>query len=259
MYFSIDELLPLVRDRPILYDTSDRRYRDREIVAGLWREIASILNATDTECKEKWHHLRSNFMRERRRMREKPPEQGFYKRWAYYDDLEFLVPYITPRKSSSNFHDIFEDKPSVEAEVLPEHLPSPIKVKAEVPTEGLSQNSTSPLEAANSASSCSVANDYPKQFAQPENIHSRPKKRLRKCGMATSAVNSGSADSRLIDELKKLREKTSAEENDPDRLFLLSLLSMMRELLPADKMDIRIEIHKVFQRKLYPQRPSKSE
>ncbi|KAK7085940.1 hypothetical protein SK128_002389 [Halocaridina rubra] len=259
MQLSLDDLIPLVRKCPILYDTSDRRYRDREFVAGLWREIAAILNTTDTECKEKWHYLRSNFMKERRRMQEKPSEQGFFKRWAYYDEMEFLVPYITPRKSSSDFHDIFEDKPSVEAEVLPEHLPTPIKLMAEVPTEGLSQNATSPLEAANSSSSCSVANDYSEHFSQPENMHSRPKKRLRKCGMATSEVNSSSADSRLIDVLKKLREKMNAEENDPDRMFLLSLLSMMRQILPADKMDTMIEIHKVFQRKLYPQRPSKSE
>jgi hypothetical protein len=56
-------------------------------------------------------------------------------------------------------------------------------------------------------------------------------------------------DFRFLDELKKLREKSTTDENDPDRFFLLSLLPMMKQLSPADNMNIKIEILETFRRK----------
>jgi hypothetical protein len=60
---------------------------------------------------------------------------------------------------------------------------------------------------------------------------------------------------RFLDQLKKLREKSTADENDLDRLFLLSLLPMMKQLSPADNMNIKIEIQEAFRRKLSPPPP----
>ena len=61
-------------------------------------------------------------------------------------------------------------------------------------------------------------------------------------------------DMRIRDELEQLREQASAQnDNNPDHHFLLSLLPMMKQLLPIDNKDIRIEICEAFRKKMFVQ------
>ena len=39
-------LINLVRERPPIYDPSDRRHRDRDVIAALWKEVAAALKCT---------------------------------------------------------------------------------------------------------------------------------------------------------------------------------------------------------------------
>lgn len=60
-------------------------------------------------------------------------------------------------------------------------------------------------------------------------------------------------DGQIVGELQKLREQAvckNENESDPDRQFLLSLLPLMKQLSPIDSIDIKIEIHQAFRRKL---------
>lgn len=56
------------------------------------------------KCKGKWHHLRSNFMREKREINVIPSGSANTKtrRWVYYDAMQFVIPHVTPRPASSN-------------------------------------------------------------------------------------------------------------------------------------------------------------
>ncbi|MPC55457.1 hypothetical protein E2C01_049392 [Portunus trituberculatus] len=55
------------------------------------------------ECKNKWRHLRNNFTRERRKNNENPSgsDNAQTRRWVYYDAMQFLIPHVTPRPTSS--------------------------------------------------------------------------------------------------------------------------------------------------------------
>ncbi|XP_042856497.1 transcription factor Adf-1-like [Penaeus japonicus] len=100
----IELLINLVRERPAIYDASDSRHRDRDVIAALWGEVATELKCTEADCKEKWRHLRSNFMREKRKLMKLPSgsASSLTRRWVYYDAMEFLFPHVTPRPTSSS-------------------------------------------------------------------------------------------------------------------------------------------------------------
>ena len=42
----IELLINLVRERPAIYDASDSRHRDRDVIAALWGEVATELKCT---------------------------------------------------------------------------------------------------------------------------------------------------------------------------------------------------------------------
>ena len=43
----LEDLINLVWERLALYDPSDWRHRDRDVIAALWKEVAAKLNSTD--------------------------------------------------------------------------------------------------------------------------------------------------------------------------------------------------------------------
>jgi hypothetical protein len=42
----LEDLINLVRERPALYDPSDSKHRDRDVISALWEEVAAELNCT---------------------------------------------------------------------------------------------------------------------------------------------------------------------------------------------------------------------
>jgi hypothetical protein len=85
--------------------------------------------------------MRSNFMRERRNMKDKSSGAGnnHQKKLVYYDGLEFLIPHLTPRKTTSNFPQTVEENTS-DAEDTLENSPSPSPLTTEEPTMDSSLN-----------------------------------------------------------------------------------------------------------------------
>ncbi|KAG7169932.1 putative Alcohol dehydrogenase transcription factor Myb/SANT-like-containing protein 11 [Homarus americanus] len=39
----VDVLINLFRERPAIYDPTDRSHRDRDVIAALWKEVAAAL------------------------------------------------------------------------------------------------------------------------------------------------------------------------------------------------------------------------
>ncbi|XP_072513492.1 uncharacterized protein [Salminus brasiliensis] len=63
------KLAELVRAHPHLYDRSRRDFKDVQVFANSWREIATELGGDDPiECKTAWSNLRKKFSKARRRM-----------------------------------------------------------------------------------------------------------------------------------------------------------------------------------------------
>ncbi|XP_066953196.1 transcription factor Adf-1-like [Macrobrachium rosenbergii] len=242
MVMEVEFLINLVRERPPIYDPSDRSHRDRDAIAALWKEVAAAMKCTEAECKDKWRHLRSNFMRERRKINVKPSGSANTetRRWVYYDAMQFLIPHVTPRPTSSN-------------------VPTPPDEDTCRETEDASQNSSpsvvietpdnvSPQEAANNTETCEDRSSVNPIL---------PKSKKTGVTKKRSRDAADEMDMRFLEELKQLREQASSQNvDDPDRQFLLSLLPMMKQLSPIDNMDIKIEIYEKFRRKLFKPAPS---
>ncbi|XP_042862630.1 transcription factor Adf-1-like [Penaeus japonicus] len=232
----IELLINLVRERPAIYDASDSRHRDRDVIAALWGEVATELKCTEAACKEKWRHLRSNFMREKRKLMKLPSgsASSLTKRWAYYDAMEFLLPHVTPRPTSSSVPTPMDEDTGHEIEdALRNYSHTPDIVV---------QDNASPLE----GTASEVCNDANAAMPKPASKPSSTKKR--------SMSGEDEMDMHFLNEMKQLREEISSQ-NDPDRQYLLSLLPMMKKLSPSDNIDIRIEICELFRRKLFPAHP----
>ncbi|XP_050724620.1 uncharacterized protein LOC127002580, partial [Eriocheir sinensis] len=188
-------------------------------------------------CKEKWGNLRSNFMREKRKISAKPSGSANTqaRKWVYYDAMTFIIPHVTPRASSSNvrtpphqdtYHDT-EDEPQ-------NHSPCSV-VEA-------SGNAT-PDEAASNIEICENSSTV------------KPMLPILKKPTATKKLKKETEeemDMRFLNELKLLREQTLPQDNnDSDRHFLLSLLPMVKQLSPMDNLDFRIEMQESLRRKIY--------
>lgn len=147
------------------------------------------------------------------------------KKWAYYDMMSFLIPHLTPRNlvAETTPAEIAPGtilKETLDIEGVPQDLP--VSIVQEAPTLGLAIDQQT-------LGSASVT---PRRRGSAGNFKT-PKRACR----GTAA--------------KIAKESSVAEETDSDRLFLLSLLPLMKQLSPADNIDIRIEIHEAFRRRLF--------
>ncbi|XP_070154060.1 uncharacterized protein [Polyergus mexicanus] len=72
-----------------------------------WREIATALNITLAECKNRWIRFRQRFSKERQ-LREQETRSGAGKptkqKWMLYESLTFLARHIPQRKSFSDIN-----------------------------------------------------------------------------------------------------------------------------------------------------------
>ncbi|XP_063887620.1 uncharacterized protein LOC135115069 [Scylla paramamosain] len=200
------------------------------------------MKSTETECKDKWRHLRSNFMRERRNISAKTSGSGNTetRKWVYYDAMQFLIPHETPRPTSSNVPTPPDEDTCHEAEDAPQD--SSPSVVIETP------DNVSPQEAASNTETCEDRSTA-KPILPMSKKTSVTKKRSRD--------TADEIDVRFLEELKLLREQSSTQNvTDPDHQFLLSLLPMMKKLSPSDNMDIKIEIYETFRRKMFKPAPT---
>ncbi|XP_054274375.1 uncharacterized protein LOC128994116 [Macrosteles quadrilineatus] len=94
-----EQLIALVKQQPALYDHSHPAHCNRDVTTRLWSQIAAELDTKDIHCKTKWATLRSNFVREIRRMR--PSEDGsiWPPQWPLFKPLMFLLPFLKTRGS----------------------------------------------------------------------------------------------------------------------------------------------------------------
>ncbi|KAM3960028.1 uncharacterized protein ACR2FA_005952 [Aphomia sociella] len=80
-----------VKKRPCLYDNTQKEYSNAAFTKPAWREIASKLNTTVIDCKEKWRKIRVAFMRSVKQLQsDNPPNRPYW----LADHLQFLLPFM---------------------------------------------------------------------------------------------------------------------------------------------------------------------
>ena len=152
--------------------------------------------------------------------------------------MQFLIPYVTPRSSSSNVPTPPDENTCHETEDATHNSSPSVTIKT---PDNTSQ------EAANNTETCEDRSTV------------KPILPMSKKPGVTKKRNRDTADEvdmHILEELKQLREQASSQNvNDPDHQFLLSLLPMMKQLSPIDNMDIKIEIFEAFRRKMFKPAP----
>ncbi|XP_034089146.1 uncharacterized protein LOC117557421 [Gymnodraco acuticeps] len=96
-----EQLISLIQERPALYDITEKRYANRTVRTGLWREIETQLVLSEKELKRKWDSLRTQYTRYRRLS----PSGSFGalktgRQWIL-TRLQFLEPYTRRRRKES--------------------------------------------------------------------------------------------------------------------------------------------------------------
>ncbi|XP_055640606.1 uncharacterized protein LOC129778005 isoform X2 [Toxorhynchites rutilus septentrionalis] len=216
-------------NRPI-YDASDKNHSNRNVTAALWRNISEEFNIP-VQLRKKWHTLRSNYMRVLRSERNKTPSTGTKTKhlWPYYESLSFLRQCSESKNPSDNmlFSDLayeHENGTAIEQKVAEDNFLTTISYRE----DGLTIKSE-PLEITDSTVSYETASKKRKQ---------------------TGVADDG-GDLQHLAELSNV-ESSLPDENDPDRMFLLSLLPLMKQLTPSDSIDFRLNALTFLKERLNP-------
>ncbi|XP_072932265.1 uncharacterized protein [Epargyreus clarus] len=84
------DLIKEVEKHPILYDKNVKGFNKAKLRDDAWKEVAKVLDVTDTECKKRWRSLRDSFIKLQR-------THGNRTRWPYHHAMRFLIPHLEPR------------------------------------------------------------------------------------------------------------------------------------------------------------------
>lgn len=92
----ITMLIELFQQHAILWDASNKDYKDKFKKHDAWADIAAKLNVPQKEVEIKMHTLRSQFSREKKKIKSTKQtgsgaEEVFKSKWQWYDSLQFLL------------------------------------------------------------------------------------------------------------------------------------------------------------------------
>ncbi|PSN49367.1 hypothetical protein C0J52_12211 [Blattella germanica] len=205
-------------------------------------DIAAAVGVShDKEARSKWQNLRSNYMRERRKIRRLPRGVNLKNviTWPYYNMLSFLGSVIRQKKGG-NDSDIDS---SFDLEEESQHYRDET-AEDEFETKYNIRNS----DDLNDANATDEGNG---KTANSESFTGSSILRKRK-----RANNLGEDNTHKL-YLKRLEKLAAREEedNDPDLMFLRSLLPSIKRLGPLENLEFRGEVIQLLKQKLTPPTP----
>ncbi|XP_054278396.1 uncharacterized protein LOC128996895 [Macrosteles quadrilineatus] len=232
--FDIEHLIRLVEDEPCLWDKKLTEYSDRNFRDRAWRTICERFyqdwdsidvksqDAKVKDLKSKWRNIRDTFMRSLSKSGEPGHKR---KKYIYSEHLEFLLNASDKRQTNN-----------VEKTDPGEELQEDNSMDEDEPTEEQFaytpvQTSYTPVQTSNTPDETLYtpveASYTPISSPPPQPTVTRlEKKKLRT--FQTQLLN-------ILD-----TPKPKQDDQDADRLFLLSLLPDLRSLHDDDKYDFKI-------------------
>lgn len=160
-------------------------------------------------------------MREKRSSKSKPTSQ-----WSYFDIMSFLEPFTELKHTADNIKqeqmsEYFRDKSK--------NRNDPILINQNVVTA----EPTAPITVEKPQSILDVFNNKKDKL-----------KKRKVVEIDEENVQHLEIKSSRIDEIDP--------EQNADKMFLLSLLTSMKQLTPADNMDFKIQVQQILKNKLFP-------
>lgn len=210
-------LIQLIREEPRLWDHRNKAYHNQDIKSELWASIAKKLNLSDVEVKNKWQILRSNYMREKRRLKTIPSgaSEAHNKAtvyWTFFSMMSFLDDSSGMRRKSRI---VKRDSGG---------LDNSTSCKLENLDEGVNSCAT---EDTNSQSDIDLH-----EHVRIPNLNER-------------IIRQSSLDEELdVQYFKQL------ENNDPDLLFFKSLMPQIKQLDSSQNLSFKVEVAQLLLSKL---------
>ncbi|KAH8287280.1 hypothetical protein KR054_005153 [Drosophila jambulina] len=88
------KLIELYEKHSVLWNVSSADYKNKHKKQHAYREITKKLHKSDDEIKTKIHHLRTQFLQEVRRLKQKKCGQSISdnctSKWEFFDALKFI-------------------------------------------------------------------------------------------------------------------------------------------------------------------------
>ncbi|XP_036138237.1 transcription factor Adf-1-like [Monomorium pharaonis] len=85
-----------------LYDKKEKDYKNKNVVENSWQFIGNKLNASSSECRDRWIALRNRFSKERCKLIRSGSGASDQKEWPLMKNLAFLHECVKRRKTFSN-------------------------------------------------------------------------------------------------------------------------------------------------------------
>ncbi|XP_016982214.1 uncharacterized protein LOC108046816 [Drosophila rhopaloa] len=102
------------RSHPVLYDRTNKRFKDKLYVAQIWDQMAHKLGYDATSLRERMTTLRNRYNIEKRRVENGLSTQA--SQWPLFESLQFLGDHIRPRRSFKNMSMKEEDEEPYEVD-----------------------------------------------------------------------------------------------------------------------------------------------
>ncbi|XP_034478995.1 uncharacterized protein LOC117785192 [Drosophila innubila] len=210
MDINVKDLISEVYKRPVLWDRTSTKYRDRKQVEKNWSEIEETLETPKDCLKKKWKNTRDQFRNECKKMPgAKSGEYGnlekHYKKytsWPHFKSLLFLTSQMKSRSSLANIESSsskFASELSLDEESLDEIL-----------------------------------------FENVQELRDSEEKKIAKLNVSDELLAIEQQKEALIE-----KKVNTQKDRDDDEAFFDSLLPYMRKMEMMEKLRCRMEIQQI--------------
>ncbi|XP_011497804.1 PREDICTED: uncharacterized protein LOC105362149, partial [Ceratosolen solmsi marchali] len=233
--FDTGRFIEEIGRRPAIYDLRSEEYSDRAAKTSAWEQVCELMvakwrsmsdeekNAEEKSLRSKWRNIRDYFMKELKlqRMRKGSAAGRKRKKYMYFDQLLFLVPNVESKQR--NYRANYTTKCKN------------VKSEVEMDTYHIMQEYEMPLTHED-VSEDYTNNSYDEDQCKYMSVSQFPK------SMCETSMAIGADDFPDVISSNSSSQKFKFEDDDYDRMFLLSLLPIMRRIPEDKKVDVRIQM-----------------
>ncbi|XP_050296320.1 uncharacterized protein LOC126736135 [Anthonomus grandis grandis] len=133
--FDTDKFIISIQDQPVLWDKATKEYSNKDSREKAWVSCGAVMyenwevmtaeerNKKVNDMKNKWRHVRDNFLKSLNRGKSGDPAMKMRK-YIYADSLQFLLTTVDKRKTSGNIdtQDVEDNENSQQDEETPDDI-----------------------------------------------------------------------------------------------------------------------------------------
>ncbi|XP_066590499.1 uncharacterized protein [Prorops nasuta] len=231
--FDTEKFIEEIQKRSAIYDVTRSEYSDRNAKMAAWAEVCQVMvpnwtrltdedrNLQERNLRGKWRNIRDYFIKEIKLQKSQKSggEGKRRKKYMYFDKLMFLMPTVDYKRHVSSA--LANHCKSEESDG---EMDNPVIEEYDVPLD-LGPQAISSAEYIQAGGSIKVCSNYQKQYYETPYT---------------------SFDSEFHDYMSShSSQRANADEEDYDKMFLLSLLPIVRQIPEDKKLDVRIQMQQV--------------